>query len=70
MCFSAPKPPPMPPAVQLPPAPAMANVSAPTIKQAGPASPTVMENPTLRRKGKRGLTIPLTTAPGTNIPGM
>lgn len=72
MCFSAPKAPPPPTPVVLPPAPSMQTISAPTLMQGAPARPkdAPETNPSLRRRGKRGLTIPLTTAPGTNIPGM
>lgn len=49
---------PPPTKVELPPAPNMTTLVAPQNLQAGPKNP-VEENPTLSRRGKRGLVIPL-----------
>ena len=55
--------PPPPATVELPPAPKIPNLIAPTTLQAGPGRPRekgiVGENPTLARRGKRSLVIPM-----------
>jgi hypothetical protein len=62
MC-SAPRNPPPPKEITLPEAPKIPNLIAPTSLQAGPARPrekgVIGENPTLARRGKRSLVIPM-----------
>ena len=58
MC-KAPKIPPAPAPVILEQSPNMSNMVADQSLQAGPKTPTATENPTLARRGKRGLVIPL-----------
>lgn len=66
-------PPPSPPVV-LPPEPSISTISAEPQRQGGPAKgspdmPAGMDSATIKRRGKRGLTIQLGGAAGTNIPG-
>lgn len=76
MCIAPKMPsPPRPPApVMLPSAPAIANISAEPQRQGGPAKgspdmPAGMDAATIKRRGKRGMTIQFGGSAGTNIPG-